>query len=153
MDNQQELFDELFWNNVRGFHNSKKASDFDQKMPRVGPFWFVEKIHGVFEFIDKTVGVTRSDKFGDGPNASRGVKKAHSMLWEEVQQEHPELKGKLFFDVPRGRIYFKRYDKYIVMLSELALADDSLKKAIKDKFNLPEDSTQFIHNAEYDQMD
>lgn len=152
MQDLQEIFDYHFWANVRTMHNAHEGADFDNKPPRVGPFWFIET-DGVFIFADETVSVLNSDKYENlqKPDClpNRGRKVDHASLWSKVCKKFPSLEGKKFYEVPRGRIILKEYEDYIVFLSRKYVDNGVLREDIIKFFNLPRESTKFIVSPEY----
>jgi hypothetical protein len=118
----------------------------------VGPFWF-EKVGESFTFADETVSVRHSDIYENmkDPDAfpNRGRKVDHASLWGQVTRKFPHWSEKKFYEVPRGRVILKEYDKFIVFLSKKFVGDESLKDAIREQFNLPQGSTIFMISPEY----
>jgi hypothetical protein len=147
-----EFFEQSFWANVRSLHTRKFGSRFNETTTRVGPFWFGFYGGRDLFFVDETVPLYKSDKYepkDPKKYPTRGRAVDHGALWGNAQAQVKDWADKEFYEVPRGRIVFKGYGEYTVLLYRGWLEDETLKKAILEKFNLPESATKFMASPEY----
>lgn len=75
--------------------------------------------------------------------------KLHANEWKRIQKTFPGLMGMQYIDIPRGRVVHSK-GRFIVQMGHQSLKKATLRKRIAEAFRLPEDSTAFVHDLEYD---
>ncbi len=110
--------------------------------PHVGIFWAYRT--SVIAFVEpattvEPVGGVRDSSF------------AHDALWSRVQHRYPELFGREYFDVPRGRVVHRVADGlFDVFLPTKLQANPRWIDRIKATFALPETGTRFRTDPHYE---
>lgn len=100
-------------------------------MLNIGIFWF---------FRGKLFG--RTVRFSEGEESCPGLLDSssnHSDVWEEdrtLLADFPELKGKEYFNIPRGRVLWNKAENHAIVYMDSTLFSDRCKEMIVDFFNL-----------------
>lgn len=100
-------------------------------MPRIGIFWiYKDRVFGRSSPV--TTGEENYPGLFDSPNN-------HSEVWEEDRTllvEFPELRGKEYFSVPRGRVLWNEAGQHAIVYMDEVLFSDRCKGLIVDFFDL-----------------
>lgn len=99
-------------------------------MPHIGIFWAYRGI--VFgRAVELTAGEEGVPGLLDSPDN-------HADLWEgkELLNGYPELRGREYFDVPRGRVLWNSAQHQAIVYMDAKLFDAAIKARIADFFDL-----------------
>jgi hypothetical protein len=114
----------------------------ESSYPKVGIFWFIGKETVIFSEEARNISAVAGFK-----NYHEG----HADVWNKVVKAYPQVRGKEYFEVPRGRVLFDvEAGKYIIYVS----AADSQKKnkmyEVMRQFSLPIQKTIIRKDLHYD---
>lgn len=74
----------------------------------------------------------------------------HIGAWPLVTKLYPELRGKEYDEVPRGRVTMhKGSGQFLAMLPPEVVDDVDVRRKIANEFNLPKNNTKFIGDDHY----
>lgn len=73
----------------------------------------------------------------------------HVDYWPELERQHPRLRGREYFELPRGRVVYRRQENRFAVLMDARLHHRALKAALRVRFHLPARKTQFEQDAHY----
>lgn len=121
----------------RKVYNLKKEA----ANPQIGIFWLYKG--QILQFAESVNNVPPVGGFKDSGYT-------HDSYWKQVQQMHPELAGKEYFDVPRGRVLFVINGTYKIILPSAQSKDMMLIKRIISNFSLPAAKTIVETDLHYD---
>lgn len=106
----------------------------------VGIFWVEDKtIHA------HAVPLSAGLNYGDCVNGPLD----HVDYWPELERQHPRLRGREYFELPRGRVVYRRQEGRFAVLMDARLHDPALKAAVREHFHLPARKTEFEQDAHY----
>ena len=108
--------------------------------PRVGVFW----VEGTV-IHSHSVTLSEGLPYGDAVNGP----KDHVEFWPELERRHPHLRGLEYFDLPRGRVVFRRGEDRFAVMMDRKLHTPSMKAALRRHFHLPAKGTTFERDAHY----
>lgn len=116
--------------------------DNQSTMPRVGIFW----INGE-ELIAFSVPLDRAENVGGIVNYPHG----HVHIWPLVLRSHPQLAGKEYEEVPRGRVsYLADANSFNLLLPSAYLNNRRLTANAIDKFGLRKAHVRIMADEHYD---
>lgn len=74
----------------------------------------------------------------------------HNSAWRGVQRAYPELVGKQYYDIPRGRVlYDKERRLFMVYGPTLLKTDVKFQAAVRSAFSLPDKGVSFGSDTHY----
>lgn len=115
----------------------KRATNADSK---VGIFWVQgATIHAHAVLLGEGL------DYGDCVNGPLD----HVDYWPELERQNPHLRGREYFELPRGRVVFRRQENRFAVLMDAKLHTPALKTALRERFHLPARKTQFERDAHY----
>lgn len=109
-------------------------------MSKVGIFWFYKN-----KLLCSGVAVERGIvTFGavDSPED-------HVHYWPELQLLYPELEEREYFELPRGRIVYKKRTKTFAVYLDKFLLKPRIQAALIKEFSLPKSKTRFVADSHY----
>lgn len=117
----------------------------ESRMPKVGIFWFLGD--EIIEFAqDQTAVPVNHVGFKDSPWD-------HYAVWDKVVKVYPQLQGKEYFDIPRGRVLYNTKDDMYHIITSTALANDQKKiNKVMRAFSLPIRNTKAITDPHYEDV-
>lgn len=113
-------------------------------MPRIGIFWFYRKaVMG--RAVELEVGEESVPGLLDSPDN-------HADLWEndpKLLAPYPELRDREYFDVPRGRVLWRRVDVTAIVYMDKKLFTDAIKAKIAVFFDLTASEIDWMTDPHY----
>jgi len=118
------------------------ATTKNAKNPQVGVFWLIARKIIAFsqplEHVHVVAGAQDSD-FG------------HDPLWPKVVQRFPKLRGKEYWQVPRGRVLYRvKEELFVIFGPARVVSNKRLVAQIAREFNLPIGQYRGIADMHYD---
>jgi hypothetical protein len=108
--------------------------------PQVGIFWAEGKtIHA------HTVPLSEGLDYGDCVNGPLD----HVDYWPELERQHPQLRGREYFELPRGRVVYRRGERCFAVLMDASLHTPKVRAALKTRFQLPSRGCRFERDSHY----
>jgi hypothetical protein len=116
--------------------------DKEAGTPNVGIFWLYKG-----QIIDFMIPVSETSPVGGG---FRDSPYEHQAYWGSVQSRFPELRGKEYYDIPRGRIAGLPNGTYNILLPSRQAANPVLVQQIVRRFQLPPGKISAVSDVHYD---
>jgi hypothetical protein len=116
---------------------SKSAPNVE---PRVGVFW----VEGTI-IHSHSVALSEGLPYGEAVNGPMD----HVEFWPELERRHAHLRGREYFELPRGRVVFRRGENRFAVMMDRKLHTPSMKSALRRNFSLPAKRTVFERDAHY----
>jgi hypothetical protein len=73
----------------------------------------------------------------------------HVEFWPELERQHPHLRGREYFELPRGRVVFRRTQNRFAVLMDARLHTKAIKTKLVKLFRLPAGRYRFERDAHY----
>ena len=125
------------------FNLNQYKKQVEAAQPMLGIFWIYRG--QIIEFSVPAAGIPPIGGFKDSSYD-------HAAYWKQVCSMHPELKGKEYWTVPRGRVTYTANGVYHVVMSTKNAANRILLARIMRLFNLPQGRTIAVADAHYNDM-
>jgi hypothetical protein len=141
----EDLGAALFRRNMTAFLK-KHIADFETKVPNLGIFWYEIEKDGNVTFA----GLKESYKRGVDNGSFLTYDGDHYTIWEEIQKQYPQWKGKKYNKVPRGRISFDKEEMIFIMF--MPVKDSSNKELIQlicDYYSVPRELLEVKQDSHY----
>ena len=111
-------------------------------MPKIGVFWF-----------HKGDVMGREVDLADGEEGVPGLKDSpdnHTDLWDgSILRKHPELRGREYYEVPRGRVLWDSNQDRAIVYLDASLFKDDIKAKITQFFNLKNEEVVWRTDPHY----
>ena len=121
----------------------RKRSKATSPHGKVGIFWVYRGT-----VLGRPVKLEAGEAFGEFIDSPEG----HVHVWEETNgfsQQFPELAGRDYETVPRGRVLFNCDEKQFVVYLDSVLMNDETKVALKTAFSLEDADCTFLADSHY----
>lgn len=113
-------------------------------MPRIGIFWVYRKA-----VMGRTVDLAEGE---EGVPGLLDSPDNHADLWEndpKLLAPYPELRDREYFDVPRGRVLWRRDDATAIVYMDRTLFNDDIKVKIANFFDLATSKIEWMSDPHY----
>lgn len=91
------------------------------------------------------VPLSEGEPYGDCVNGPLD----HVEFWPGLERKHPHLRGREYFELPRGRVVFRRAENRFAVLMDARLHTKVIKAKLVKFFRLPVGQYGFERDAHY----